>query len=122
MQVWRQHFWNLLARAWDLLVFWMGTTTPGVVVSVGLLLLIFVIYTISNYRRKYTRFSMLALKDAAKESIRPLLVSAIVTGLAWVILLGVFVGRAVYEDHMGLVASNRKLRHANVAVTKEREQ
>jgi len=104
-KAWQPHFWNLLARAWDLLVFWMGTTTPGVVVSVGLLVVIFVIITISNLRLEVCTIQYASSKGRGEESIRPLFVSAVVTALAWVILLGVFVGRVVYEDHTGLVTS-----------------
>jgi hypothetical protein len=118
---WQPHFWKLLHRSWEFLVAWMGTTTPGIVVSVAVLIFVLAVSTYSNLSSKYARYSVVALWDAAKDSVRPVLVTAVVTTLAWIILFAIFVGKAVYQDHMGLVSAKTVLKEENNKIAKDRD-
>jgi len=77
----------------------MGTTTPGILASIAILVAVFVISTIKTIQRKYHKWSWLGMKDAACESVRPLIVTACVTALVWIVVFSVFVAKGVYEDH-----------------------
>jgi len=64
----------------------MGTTTPGILASIAILVAVFVISTIKTIQRKYHKWSWLGMKDAACESVRPLIVTACVTALVWIVV------------------------------------
>src|ERR1019366_8797635 len=107
---WLYHFWRLLLRSWDSLVSHLGTTTFGILFSVALMGCTLAYSFRSTLQHDHAKVTVAALKDAARQALRPMLAGMGIIVLGWLILLSVFVARTVYEDHETLVSVNKRLR------------
>ncbi len=112
---------RLLDRAWESGVASMGTTTPGIIGSIFVVVGVVAISTFLHGKKKYRQWSWRAIGDGLGESVRPGLVTAGVTCLFWMVVFGWFLTKTVYLDHNDLAASIRSLREGKKAIEAERD-
>lgn len=93
-----QQLCHLLARAWFLLVSWMGTSTLAILVGLAIFLV--------------TQLPLLRNRSTWKQRIRQSLGrGVIITFSAWLILYSASVIATVYKNHVFLVEANKGLQN-----------
>lgn len=109
---WIPHIGYLLGRSGRTLWSWSGFGWAAIFVS--LLVFICTLWTkaAEGYRQRHSRFSPGGIMKETLHALRPTLASwptRIALG-AWALLFTVAIIVTVYQDHIGLVEENRKLR------------